>query len=267
MKEQLNKKIKFAAMSLNWNDPQGKQFVPWLNEVRNAGYDGITGFGDTGCEAFMDNPNQFRSQLREYNLSLAALNGRMHTNYDDYKRMFEFMQAVGCEYFVCIDPAGTEKDYSKYANILNNIGELSLKYNVYTHYHNHTNAVGETYNDMERLMNYLDYNKVFLMLDIGHATKDFIELPVKERAIHFLKKHWEKIHYLEFKDWNKQSDLNTPVGEGYADWDSIFNLLNKGDYEGWITIEQNGNDGLSLNRSAYHCAKISRQFIKNKLGV
>jgi sugar phosphate isomerase/epimerase len=116
-------------------------------------------------------------------------------------------------------------------------------------------------------MNEIDFSKVSLMLDTGHATKDFVELPHKERAAHFLEKHWDKINYMELKDWNEVSDLNTPLGEGYTDYERIFNLMKNKGYTEWVTVEQNGNDGLSLGRSALECAKLSRQYIRKNLGV
>lgn len=257
--------IQVAAMSLIWNDPTGDGFVPWLEEVRAAGYEGITCFANK--LPHLDRPSVLRRLLDEQGLRLAALDLRMHDDFDAYRKLFESMQALECGLFVCIDPSGTEKDYAKYGDLLNRIGELSLEYGIHTHYHNHTAAVGETYTDMEKLMDELDFAKVSLMLDIGHATKDFVELPPADRAFRFLEKYWDRIHYLELKDWNETTDLNTPLGEGHADYSRIFDLIRLRGYSGWVTVEQNGNDGMSLGRSPFECASISRRFLQANLGV
>jgi sugar phosphate isomerase/epimerase len=172
--------IKLSAMHLNWNIPAGDQFVVWLKEVKSAGYDGITGFAHWGLEPFINQPSQLKGLLDDYELKLAAVDTHLHNHLELYKPIFEFMQFMDCKLFVCIDPSGTEKNYAKYGDMLNRIGELALQYGIHAHYHNHTNAVGETLVDMEKLMDELDFSKVSLMLDTGHATKDFIELPVKE---------------------------------------------------------------------------------------
>lgn len=264
-----NKKldVKLAIMHLNWNIPIGDLFVPWLKEVKSAGFDGITSFDHWGLEAYIDRPQVLHTLLNNHGLELAAVDTKLTDDYDRYKRVLEFMEALNCNLMVCIDPAGTEKNYAKYGAMLNRIGELALPYGVHVHYHNHTHSVGETMTDVENLMRELDFNKVSLMLDTGHATKDFMELPYQERAAHFLEKHWDQIHYLELKDWNEKSDLNTPLGEGYTDYERIFQLMKKKGYAGWITVEQNGNDGLSLGRSPLECAKISREFLRNNLGI
>jgi sugar phosphate isomerase/epimerase len=120
---------------------------------------------------------------------------------------------------------------------------------------------------MEDLIAELDFSVVDLMLDVGHATKDSVELPPERRALSFLEKYWSQVHYLELKDWNETSDLNTQLGEGYTDYPGIFNLMSSQGYYGWLTVEQNGNDGWRLGRSPLECAKISRNFIREHLGA
>lgn len=259
--------IKWAAMHLTWHVPVGDDFVPWLREVREAGYEGITSFAHWGLESFIERPGELKRLLEDEGLALAAVDVRLHDDYEQYKPVFEFMQALDCRLLACIDPAGTEKDYARYGGMLNRIGEMAREYGVHAHYHNHTDAVGENLTDVEKLMEETDFDKVSLMLDIGHATKDFVELPHRERAIYFLEKYWDRIHYLEFKDWNADTDLNTPVGEGEADYLKIFDLIRDKGYAGWITVEQNGNDGLSRGRSPKTCASISREYIRKHLGV
>ena len=150
---------------------------------------------------------------------------------------------------------------------MNQIGEKAKQYQVHAHFHNNTGSVGETFSDMEKMIAEIDFDKVSLMLDVGHATKDFEELPYKERAVHFLEKYWDKIHYMEFKDWNQSMDLNIPLGEGEADYQRIFRMIREFGYKVWITVEQNSQDVWSLNRSPLTCAKLSREFIRRNLGV
>ena len=259
--------LKLSIMHLNWNIPENEAFIPWLKEVKAAGYDGITSFAHWGLQDFITKPAALQTMLDDHGLKLAAVDAKLFEDIEQYKPILEFMQAMDSHLLVCIDPAGTPKDYKKYGAILNNIGELAQKYGIQAHYHNHTNSLGETLTDMESLVAELDLNKVSLMLDTGHASKDFIELPPKDRAFHFLEKYWDQMHYMEWKDWNDKSDLNTPMGEGCTDFDRLFDLMQTKGYSGWVTVEQNGNDGWSLDRSPYDTAVISREYIRRKLGV
>ena len=263
--------VKLSVMHLNWNIPENEHFIPFLKEAKTAGYEGITSFAHWGLQDFIAKPKELQLMLDDHGLKLAAVDARLYEDdlIEQYTPILEFMNVMGTDLLVCIDPAGTPKDFKKYGAILNDIGELSLKYGINAHYHNHTDSLGETYEDMVSLVAELDLNKVKIMLDTGHATKDFHELPYKDRAYNFLEKYWDQMHYLELKDWNEQSELNTPLGEGYTDYDRIFDLMKTRGYSGWVTVEMNGCDGdtLSLGRGAYETAIICREFIKEKLGV
>lgn len=114
---------------------------------------------------------------------------------------------------------------------------LALEYGIRTSYHNHTYHTGENFEDMEKLLSLTDPSKVSVMCDTGHATKDFLELPPGERAIQFLKKYENRITFIEYKDWNEETELSTPLGEGYCDYDSVFAWIRDSGYSGWITVE------------------------------
>ncbi|MFW5683910.1 MAG: sugar phosphate isomerase/epimerase family protein [Spirochaetota bacterium] len=258
--------IKVASMSLIWGLREPGEIDLWLEETARAGYDGVTGFVDDFAP-FFDRPSELAERLSRHGLELAAVDSGLHADEEAYRRVFALMRELGCTIFVCIDRNVTKKDYAYYGRLLNEAGKIASEYGIAVHYHNHTAAVGETLTDMERLMEQTDPSLVRLMLDVGHATKDFVELAPAERAITFLERYWDRIHYLELKDWNGATDLNTPLGEGHADFDRIFALMQSGGYSGWLTVEQNGNDGASLGRSPFECALTSRRFIRDRLGV
>ena len=102
---QKNLNVRLSAMHLNWNIPSGDKFAQWLKEVKTAGYDGITSFAHWGLEPYIDKPDILKSMLDEYGLSLAAVDVKLHDQYDSYKPIFEFMQKLGCNLAACIDPA------------------------------------------------------------------------------------------------------------------------------------------------------------------
>lgn len=254
-------------MTLIWGNLSPESIEPCLREAAQAGYDGVTVFAEEVLDPYIDAPAVLASMLAAQGLSLAAVDWRIHDEEARYRRYFEAMNHLGSRLFVCIDPPGFEKSYAKLAKVLNHVAAVAKDYGIRVHYHNHTAAVGETFIDMERLLAETDPELVPVMLDVGHATKDFAELPPSERALRFLERYWDRIDYLELKDWNEHTGLNTPLGEGLAGYDRIFALLRERGYSGWLTVEQNGNDGWSSGRSPLECATISRRFVRDHLGV
>ena len=265
-------KIKLAAMSTHWmNDPLwggvgGDRFVPWLKEAKGAGYEGVTGLsGD--FEPYFDNLGELKKLLGEHGLGLAAvLIYGIDLNYDYYRRVCAFMGEMGCGSLMLIGGIGKEDgDLKNLACVLDRIGEIAKAYGVGAVYHNHSGNSGETFGDMERLLSYTDPKKVGVMVDTGHATCDFRDLPdAPSRAVAFLKKYWERISCLEFKDFNAITGLATPVGEGDCDFFAVAALLKEKNYTGWITVEQNGP---SLGRTSFECIKKSREYIRKELGL
>jgi len=268
MQNQAQLRIKLAAMSLLWNNPNGEKFVPWLREVKQAGYDGVAGFAEWGWQDYIGDPKGFGRMLNGEGLELASLDIGVHANFDQYRRACAFMAALGARHLVCLGGWGKAPgDFEALGALLNRIGEIALSCGVRAVYHNHTGNTGETFEDMDLLLARTDPARFFVMCDTGHATKDFVNQPVKERAVRFLAKYWDRLDFLELKDWNPETDLNTPLGEGLCDHGAVFALLKAKSYQGWITVEQNGHEGPSRGRAPLECARISREFIRKELGV
>lgn len=256
--------IRIAAMSLMWGNPVGNRFEAWLEEVKQAGYEGIAGF-DWSWGEYIDNPGSFGRLLQTHGLRLASLDAGIGANFDHYRKVCCFMKEMEAEHLVLLGGFGKKAgDRGALAHLINYIGEIAAEYGIKAVYHNHTNNTGETFADMDKLLSLTDPSKVFAMCDTGHATKDFIELPERERAIRFLEKHASRMSFVELKDWNERTELDTPLGEGYCDFTAVFSWLRDSGYSGWITVEQNGP---GKNRTALECAIISREFIRKELGV
>ena len=179
--------------------------------------------------------------------------------------IFEIMQILGARHLVTIGGlAKRDADMNEIAELLDQIGEIALTYDVRACYHNHTDHVGETMEETEALVALTDPTKFFGFLDVGHATKDFVGHPVEERAAIFLQRNWDRIDFIEFKDWSEENGLNTAVGAGQCNYGGVFSILKERNYSGWITVEQNGPTG---DKTALECAKASREFIRQGLGV
>jgi sugar phosphate isomerase/epimerase len=257
--------MRLAVMSLPWGNPHGEELEPWLREVRAAGYEGIAGVPEWGWLDYLEDGERFRTRLEECDLELAALNVKVQPDFDLFRRVCQFAAVTGCRHLVLFGGRGRQdRDVSALAALLDRIGEVAADSGVRAVYHNHTRTTGETFTDMDRLLSATDPTKVRVMLDIGHATKDFVELPAHQRVTRFLEKYWDRLDYLEFKDWHPDTDLATCVGEGICDWEAVFSLLRERNYRGWITVEQNA---ASAGRTVADCVRVSREFIRSGLGI
>ena len=262
--------IKWASMSLHWDNPTGDAFEPWLEKVKAAEYDGVTCFAFMGLECFLDKPTALRRALKNTDVELAAVDIPLDTTDDDYERVFDMMNEAGSGLMACIVHGANNKTpelYRYYADMLNRVAEKANARGICAHLHNNSDSIGRNFTDWMHLMPLIDWKKVFFMADTGHATKDFDEKPHQDRAITFLRDNWDKLHYMEFKDYNEVTDLDTPLGEGVCDYEGIFAMMKERGYTGWITLEQNENNGLSLGRSPEECARISRAFVRKGLGI
>jgi len=262
--------IKIAAISLMWRNPVGEDFVPWLKEVKAAGYDGVAGFPNWGWQDYIDDPGVLGRMLSDQGLALANLavvgvDPRKHKGFDLYHKVCGFMANLGSHHLVCVGGKGREdSDFTALGALLNDIGEIALQYGIRASYHHHTDNTGETFTQMERLLSETDPQKFFVMSDIGHATKDFVEFPVEKRALAFLEKYWERMDFIEFKDWHPEMDLDVVLGQGMTNYPAVFDLLKRKKYSGWITVEQNHP---SPGKTAFECARLSREFIRKGLGA
>ena len=257
--------IKVACMSLMWGGGNlAIEDAPcWLDEVVEAGYDGIALFHKELLRFVQE--SDFRGLLKDRNLALASVDYRIDRDSDSLRRACELMQSLNARHLVTIGGIATrDADPAEIAAVLNTIGETAVEYDVHAYYHNHTGHTGETLEETEKLLALTDPTKFFGFLDTGHATKDFVGYPVGRRAAIFLERNWDRIDFLEFKDWSEEHDLCTEVGAGQCDYSAVFRILKDRSYSGWITVEQNGPMG---RRTPLECAKASRDFIQRGLGV
>ena len=256
--------IQIACMSLMWGfETTDTMLTKWWHEVVEAGYEGVATFSK--MLAPFCGELSLAQRLSDLGLELASVDWEVSRDYESLRRVCELMQSMNCCHLVCLGGlASPQADVREVAEVLDQIGQISLEYGIRAGFHNHTNTTGETMEEAEMLLGMTNRKKFFGFVDVGHATKDFVGYPVEKRATIFLERNWDRIDFLEFKDWSREYDLCTDVGAGLCDYDSVFTILKQKDYSGWITVEQNGPMG---EKTTLQCAIASREFIKKGLGV
>lgn len=256
--------IQLACMSLMWGgDLPSEEMPAWIDDVSTAGYAGVATFERVLLRLIEE--TDFVERITDRGLSLVSVDLVIDRDFDRVNRVCEVMQQLSAKHLVTIGGLAQKgADMNEIADLLNQIGEIALTYDVRACFHNHTHHTGETLEETEELLHKTDSTKFFGFLDVGHATKDFVGHPVKQRASIFLERNWDRIDFLEFKDWCEDSDLRTEVGAGDCDYESVFRILKEKGYSGWITVEQNGPMG---DKTPLECAQASRDFIRRGLGV
>jgi inosose dehydratase len=256
--------VRFACMSLMWgmvNLPD-ERLAAFLDDARDAGYDGVACFEHELQRFHAGMP--FGQMLADRGLALASVDYFIDGDDERLKRACETMQEYGCRHLVALAGlAAKGADMRAVADLLNRMGGIATECGVMACYHNHTGNTGETLEETEELVGLTDPERFFGFLDVGHATKDFAGHPVADRAAIFLERNWDRLRFIELKDWSPESDLATEVGAGLTDYAKVFGILKRRGYCGWITVEQNAP---TAGKTPLECARASREYIRAHFG-
>lgn len=158
---------------------------------------------------------------------------------------------------------------------LNKLGDLANEKGMKLVYHHHMGTVVQTSEEIDRLMEETDPNKVCLLFDSGHLVFS------GEDEIAILKKYVDRIKHVHLKDVRpekveqvrreKLSFLQavrlgafTVPGDGAIDFKPIFQILSEHDYEGWLLVEAE-QDPAKANPFVY--AKKARDYIRRTAGI
>lgn len=172
-------------------------------------------------------------------------------------------------------PVFTDEQWEHLTAGLNKLGQYAKDEGFTMTYHHHMGTGVQSMEEIDFLMDHTDPSLVSLLFDSGHATADGMD------AAELLKKHYSRIKHVHIKDVRKEvlqktkeeklsflqavrEGLFTIPGQGMIDFDSIFQILEENDYEGWIVVEAE-QDPAKANPFKY--AKMARQFIKEKTGL
>ena len=250
---------KFACMELMWGGVADEKFEPWLREIHSLGFAGV-GCREKTLQPFIENPAALKQLLNKYKLELAVVYSELHFDFVRYQKLFHFVQAMGCVN-LCLHGGrgGTSADRELFARVLDHIGGMAATFGLKAMFHHHTDTFSETMEQTEHVLKLTNPKNFYAFCDVGHATKDFIEVPVRERARTFLERNWDRIAMIEFKDCDASGSLSIEVGQGQADYASVFSFIDEHAYNGWIVFEQNSPNN---NKTPLECARGSFDYVK-----
>ncbi|MBQ3637996.1 MAG: myo-inosose-2 dehydratase [Clostridia bacterium] len=172
-------------------------------------------------------------------------------------------------------PVWTDDQWKKVVEGYNELGRLAKEAGMTLTLHHHMGTGVQTAEEIDRFMESVDPDLVYLLFDSGHLTFAGIDpLPV-------LKKYVGRIRHVHLKDvrlpirdqaqkegWSfltaVRNGVFTVPGDGDVDFAPIFSVLEEKGYEGWVVVEAE-QDPAKANPFEY--AKMARQYIREKTGL
>lgn len=172
-------------------------------------------------------------------------------------------------------PVFTDEEWEKLAEGLEKLGDLAHEKDMEIVYHHHMGTGVQTTEEIDRLMEMTDPDKVKLLFDTGHLVFS------GENPIAVYNRHQDRIKHIHFKDIRqetaeevekeKDSFLNgvkkgvfTVPGDGMIDFTPIWTAIHASDYEGWIVVEAE-QDPAKANPFEY--AVKARSYIREVTGL
>jgi len=241
--------------------------MPWLEEVKSIGYDGVSGFSDWGWQAQVDNPQEFQRHLDVAGLQLASMIAPLDLNFDRYRRLFDLLNEAACENLIVLGGFGREEcEFKLVIDMMAYLSTIAKARGVKINYHNHTDNTCENFAQFCRIMDGLSGPRS-VMVDVGHATKDFVDVEMSRRTTMVLDRYENDISMIELKDFNPETGLNTVLGQGQANLPAVAERVKTMNYSGWLVVEQNGDAAMRENGSASRCARQSRAVVRKLFGI
>ena len=165
----------YAAITWGGNDLQA------IKDVAELGFKGIQLRSNLVPE-YASKPKALRDILAEHKLEMVALSsggvqltpGKEAEEIEKHARHGAFVRDVGGRYLQVTDGFARRKsepvadDYKRLGRLMTEIGKRTTDIGIPLGYHNHMNNLGETPEDVDRIMNEADSRYVKLELDIAH---------------------------------------------------------------------------------------------------
>lgn len=158
---------------------------------------------------------------------------------------------------------------------LNKLGKIAKDKGMSLTFHHHIGTVVQTEEEIDRFMESVDPDRVYLLFDSGHLSLAGID-PVR-----VLRKYVDRTRHVHLKDMRKavaeqakaenwsflkgvREGIFTVPGDGDVDFAPIFQVLEESGYQGWAVVEAE-QDPAKANPLEY--AIKARKYIAEKTGL
>ena len=264
--------LKFGYASITWggNDRQA------IDDISALGFPGIQLRSDVLKE--FPNPTELRDLLQQHHLTMVALSsGTVSVESPENEEIAKhagnakYAHDAGSLYLQVIDAkpkrAVTAGDYKTLGRRITEIGKRSADLGVKLGYHNHMESMGQSPEEVDRVLDASDPRYVKLELDIAHYLQGGGD-PVKA-----IQKYRDRLLFMHIKDVEsipKQESSRgrdfrfVELGHGRVDVPATFKALHEVGFRGWAVVELDAVPDPS--RSPRDAALISKNYLHDRLG-
>lgn len=272
-------RFRIAHSGITWG--YSASTAAWaVRDIAKVGYTAYETIGDI-IEAYdAREPETFAGLLARYDLPLAAVYcvARFHnpTHAADVgggPRADVVRQAVrghelGATTLV-LQAAGRDgrpyehpRQWEGMAATFNGIASKAAKLGMRTAIHPHTGTLIETRDEIDAIMAAVNPDLVGFAPDTGQIAKAGADM------LDTLAAYRDRIWHVHLKDWSGGRETGyaeyEAIGSGVLDIPSTFALLDRANYQGWVTVELDGTP--SAQRSPREAAEMSKRYLSNLLG-
>lgn len=162
----------------------------------------------------------------------------------------------------------TDEQFRQMTQTITEVCEVFLEEGVRPCFHTHVGTFVETEEEVERLLEAVDPELLFVGPDTGHLAWAGIDVN------NFVRRHARRITSVHLKDidlevrergraegWAyaefEKAAIWTEVGDGDIDFPGIFQILDDVGYSGWLTVETD----VTQQPTPFESARISREYL------
>lgn len=168
-----------------------------------------------------------------------------------------------------------DEEWDLLTNGLNKLGKIAKDKGMALTFHHHMGTVVQTEEEIDRFMDSVDPDLVYLLFDSGHLSFAGID-PEK-----VLKKYVDRVRHVHLKDLRRsvveqsregkwsflkgvRAGTFTVPGDGDVDFAPIFRILEEADYQGWVVVEAEQDPAVA---NPYEYALKARKYIAEHTGL
>jgi len=234
-----------------WNSEQDFELI--ADEIKEAGFQGVEGVSISSLEDLV----KISKTLALRGLSLATFGAATPAKTIDYCVAMGVKVIMGTSFFEIEGDKPVPRDYETAGRKLESLARYAARFGVNIAVHPHLGSLLETKEDLNKAFKGSKFLK--LCLETGHL------LAAGSDPIEVLEAYKDRIAHVHLKDrysssGNPRAGRFIELGQGNIGMDikKIMKALEKIDYRGWVTVEQDRTEKTPLES-----AKINRDYLRS----
>ena len=266
-----NKPVRFGYAAITWGGDDAQA----IKDVSEVGFRGIQ-LRSNAVKEFGKRPEALRDALEQRHLEMVALSsgnvgiatGTEADEISKHTRHAQFVRDVGGHYLQLIDSARPDNrpalanDYKRLGRVMTEIGRRAVDMGIKVAYHNHMGSLGQSPDDIERIMSETD---IHMLLDVAHYAQGGGD-PVEA-----IRKYRDRHLFFHIKDVQSPVPGDTSnsyrfveLGRGRVNLRGVFAALEEIKFRGWAVVEL---DSAPDGRSPKESAVINKRYIEETLKI